>query len=574
MKLKKRYIIIPLVVILIILAGIVLLIKLDRDYQRKIIEQDEADYGNEYKNLEDSLSYYTENPDKIIYKPKMKDYFYVIDKNDEDYAHLLEVAEDRMSYSLLEVGDAFNVDSMDRIMSSGKNYIILDYDKEKYANIGVDDGTIPRPVVYKLLDDNRCARLFKYVIQFKKRYTMEKLQEMLGKTGFSRDDVNVEIASQEEINDGYTRIYSIDDFKRIANNPSGKYKLENDLDFTGDTLQFTMVNFTGELDGNRHMIKNITKNLATEDINRIAMFYTNKGTIKNLNIENINITSDKETNYPEGIIAQINEGTIENCTVSGNITITSEEFNNCVGGIVGNLFGGTIKDCVNRVNITCKSGTVGGISVYRAGGSIENCTNAGNLVGDNVNGICMEYIGTLSNCINIGNITASNIGSGMVTYNQGNIINCQNHGTITSEKGMAAGIAIYNNATIENCINEGQLTGCNIVAGIAGTNGDPNGATGTIIDCTSTDILTIQTATQYEQDILYIGGIVGNHILGNIEGCSFNGGIVVNTNKITYQGILAGAKSSKATIDTKNGYGHNYDFQTYYEEHWMETLND
>ena len=59
-------------------------------------------------------------------------------------------------------------------MSSGKNYIILDYDKEKYANIGVDDGTTPRPVVYKLLDDNRCARLFKYVTQFMKRYTMEE----------------------------------------------------------------------------------------------------------------------------------------------------------------------------------------------------------------------------------------------------------------------------------------------------------------------------------------------------------------------------------------------------------------
>lgn len=574
MKFKKRYIIIPLVVILIILAGIALLIKIDRDYQRKIIEQDEADYGNEYKNLKYSLSYYTENPDRIIYKPKMKDYFYVIDKNDEDYAHLLEAAEDRMSYSLINPEDAFNIDSIDKIMSSGKNYIILDYDKEKYANIGVDDGTIPRPVVYKLLDNNRCARLFKYVTQFMKRYTMEELEEMLGKTGFSRDDVNAETATQEEINDGYIRIYSIDDFKRIANNPSVKYKLSNDLDFTGDTLQFTMVNFTGELDGNGHTIKNITKNLATEDINRIAMFYTNKGTIKNLNIENINITSDKETSYPEGIIAQINEGIIENCTVSGNITITSEGFNNCVGGIVGNLFDGTIKNCVNRVNITCKSGTVGGISVYRAGGSIENCTNAGNLVGDNVNGICMEYAGTLANCTNIGNITASNIGSGMITYNQGNIINCQNHGTITSEKGMVAGIAIYNNATIENCVNEGQLTGCNIVAGIAGTNGDSNGATGTIINCTSTDIFTIRTAMQYEQDILYIGGIVGNHILGNIEGCNFSGGIVVNTNKTTYQGILAGAKSSKATIDTKTGYGHNYDFQTYYEEHWMETLND
>lgn len=202
MKFKKRYIIIPLVIILMILAGIVILIKLDRDYQRKIIEQDELSYGNEYLKLEEHLSYYKENPDRIIYKPKMKDYFYVVDKNDENYAHLLEVAEDRMSYSLMTpLTDDFQVDSMDRIMSSGKNYIILDYNKEKYSDIAVDDGTIPRPIVYKLLDDNRCARLFKYVTQFMKRYTMEELEEMLGKSGFSINDAVVEIQEQEEIND-------------------------------------------------------------------------------------------------------------------------------------------------------------------------------------------------------------------------------------------------------------------------------------------------------------------------------------------------------------------------------------
>lgn len=573
MKFKKRYIIIPLIVIFMIFAGIVIIIKLDRDYQKKVIDQEEAEYGNKYLKLEEHLSYYKENPDRIIYKPKMKDYFYVIDKNDENYAHLLEVAEDRMSYSLINPEDAFNVDSMDRIMSSGKNYIIFDYDKEKYANI-VDDGSMPKPIVYKLLDNNRCARLYQYVTQFMKRYTMKELEEMLGKTGFSINDAVKNPQVQQDIDDGYTIIYTIDDFRRIANNPSGKYKLANDLDLEGNTLLYTTTGFTGELDGNGHTIKNITKNLVKDATERIAMFYTNEGTIKNLNIENMNITSDKEVSYPEGIIAQVNKGTIENCTVSGNVTITSEAENNCMGGIVGSLYGGTIKDCVNNINITCPLGTVGGISVYCSGGTIENCTNKGNLVGSNVNGICMEYAGTLANCSNIGNITASNIGSGMVTYNQGKIINCQNHGTITSENGMVAGMAIYNYASIENCVNEGQLTGCNIVGGIAGTNGDSNGAIGTIINCKSADILTIKTATQYEQDILYIGGIVGNHILGNIENCNFNGGIVVKTNKTTYQGILAGAKSSKAEIDTKNGYGNNYDFQTYYDKHGMETLND
>lgn len=576
MNLKKRYIIIPLIIILIIIIGMAILIKIDRDYQREVIKQDEAGYGNDYRKLQGSLSYYTQNPDRIIYKPKMKDYFYVIDKNDEDYAHLLEVAEDRMTYSLTEMGDAFHVDSMDRIMSSGKNYIILDYDKEKYGNIGVDDGTMPRPVVYKLLDNNRCARLFKYVTQFMKRYTLEELEEMLGKTGFSINDAVIGDAQvQEDINDGYTRIYSIDDFRRIANNPSGKYKLVNDLDFNGGSMRLNAITFSGELDGAGHTIRNVGENDLGE-ISRIAMFYTNNGTIKNLNIENINvnIVADEDVNYQEGIFAQINQGTIENCTTSGNINIQSAESINFIGGIVGNLYDGTIRNCVNKVNITCSSGTVGGITAYRAGGIIENCTNEGNLTGSNVNGICMEYTGTLSNCVNKGKIVAESFASGLVTYNLSNMINCKNYGDIISNNNMVAGMAIYNYASIENCINQGNLSGSNIVAGITGTNGDSNGAEGIIKNCTSSGTITINTAKQYEQDLLYIGGIVGNHILGRIEESTFNGSLAVNTNKTTYKGNLAGAKSTKATIDVNQSYGYQYDFQTYYEEHWMETLRD
>ncbi len=573
MKLKKRYSIIPLLIILIILLGIGVCIKLDREYQRKIIEQDELDYGNEYLKLEERLSYYNQQPDRIIYKPKMKDYFYVIDKNDEDYTHMLEVTEDRMSHSLIDPGDAFNIDSMDRIMSSGKNYIILDYDKEKYMNITEDNGTTPKPVVYKLLDNNRCARLVKYVTQFRKRYSLEELEKILGKTGFSRDDVNLGTE-----NDGYTMIYTIDDFRRIANNPTGKYRLANDLNFNGESMLLNSGTFSGELDGNGHSIKNVGGN-SLEKTTRIAMFDANEGTIKNLNIENIhvNVITGKETAIQDGIFAKINLGTIENCTTSGNIYIQSEETTNYIGyigGIVGNLYGGKIFNCINKVNITCTYGAVGGITAYRAGGTIENCINEGNLTGSNVNGICMEYAGALSNCINKGKIVAENFASGLVTYNLSNMINCKNYGDVTSERGRVAGIAIYNYATIENCTNEGNLTGSNVVAGIAGTNGDPNGAEGIIRNSTSTGKIIINTAKQFEEEILYIGGIAGNHILGTIESCTFEGEMIVNTNKTTYKGILAGAKSTKATIDTNRGYGYNYGFETYYNEHAMETLRD
>ena len=573
MKFKKRYIIIPIVILLIILLGIVIFIKLDRDYQRKVIEQDEAEYGNEYLKLENSLSYYTGSPDRIIYKPKMKDYFYVFEKADEDYTHLLEVAEDRMCYSLMTpMTDDFHVDSMDRIMSSGKNYIILDYDKEKYANIGVDDGTTPRPVVYKLLDNNRCARLIRYLTQFRKRYRLEELEEMLGKTGFSRDDVN--ITDSEEMEDGYTKIYTIDDFRRISNNATGKYRLANDLNFNGESVQFTNVAFSGELDGNGHTIKNIRIDDESMISDTFSMFYQNQGTIKNVTFENIDIHITKELGYyPSGVICQRNAGTIENCSVTGNIVIEGNTMAS-VAGISGMITDGSIKNCISKVNIQNENGSVAGICDTWTGGTIESCINEGNLEGSTVIGICTEYRGTLQNCENKGNLIATSGATGIIIYNQGTIINCRNSGDITSENGLVSGIVTYNNGTIESCENTGNLTGANNVAGIANANGDANDITGGIKNSTSSGTITINTAKQYEQEILYIGGIAGNHILGKIEGCTFNGNIVVNTNKTTYKGNLAGAKSTKATIDTNNGHGYNYDFETYYNEHWMETLRD
>ena len=166
MKIKKRYIIIPIVIAILIVAigaGIVLL---DRISQKKQIEKDEKNYGNNYQKLNFDYTY-TEKPDRILYKPKERDVFYIFDKTDENYSHLLEVAEDRMYYSQ---ADDFNLtcftpDSMDRIMSSGENYIIFDYDTEKEQ----------KAIIFKFKDNNRLQRLVSYLCEFRKSYSREEL---------------------------------------------------------------------------------------------------------------------------------------------------------------------------------------------------------------------------------------------------------------------------------------------------------------------------------------------------------------------------------------------------------------
>ena len=158
MKFKKRYIIIPIVIaiLLVLLAGFIVL--LDRIAQKKQIQKDEAEYGNSYQKFTSII--YTQKPDRIIYKPKERDVFYQFDKTDENYEHLLEVAEDRMYYSEMEDVNktCFTPDSIDRIMSSGENYIIFDYNLESDQ----------KAIIYKLKDNNRLKRLVSYLCEFRK----------------------------------------------------------------------------------------------------------------------------------------------------------------------------------------------------------------------------------------------------------------------------------------------------------------------------------------------------------------------------------------------------------------------
>ena len=94
------------------------------------IEKDEADYGDNYQEFKTYNPYvYKKEPDRIYFKSSKIGAFYVFEKEDKNYEHLLEVIEDRMHYSVI---DDFNLncfapDSINTMMTSGENYIIFDY---------------------------------------------------------------------------------------------------------------------------------------------------------------------------------------------------------------------------------------------------------------------------------------------------------------------------------------------------------------------------------------------------------------------------------------------------------------
>ena len=184
----------------------------------------------------------------------------------------------------------------------------------------------------------------------------------------------------------------------------------------GETLPY-ISSFNGVFDGKGHTIKNI-KNLL--EYKHCILGSTNNGTIKNLNFE-IAIT----TTIFLGIVST-NEGTIENCTISGS-AITSQGDYRRFSGICAHNQDGIIIACVNNISVTQPEGdingtiTSGGICEQN-GGLIIGCINNGNISLVSANNAQYHVIA---------GIAANNKYSYYRTY-YGTIIACANTGTISS----------------------------------------------------------------------------------------------------------------------------------------------
>ena len=185
----------------------------------------------------------------------------------------------------------------------------------------------------------------------------------------------------------------------------------------GDTLPY-ISSFNGVFDGKGHTIKNI-KNLV--EYKHCILGSTNYGTIKNVNFD-IDIT----TEIFSGIVVSNNEGTIENCTISGS-AITSQGDYRRFSGICAHNQDGIIIACVNNISVTQPEGdingtiTSGGICEQN-GGLIIGCINNGNISLVSANNAQYHVIA---------GIAANNKYSYYRTY-YGTIIACANTGTISS----------------------------------------------------------------------------------------------------------------------------------------------
>ena len=188
--------------------------------------------------------------------------------------------------------------------------------------------------------------------------------------------------------------------------------LDTDIDLTGKdwTPIGTSVgnSYTGTFDGGGHTITGLT--VTTNDKN-VGLFghLNSAGTVKNVVMEGIQITSNQINGGSIGGVVGFSWGTIENCSVSGSVSGTVY-----VGGVVGAQWGGSITGCSS-------SATVKG-AVY-------------------VGGVAGQMNGNipLTACYATGNVTLEidpekNIaGGGLVGFNGGSsLLACYATGNVTS----------------------------------------------------------------------------------------------------------------------------------------------
>lgn len=250
-----------------------------------------------------------------------------------------------------------------------------------------------------------------------------------------------------EVPEGYIPIYTAEDLNNIRNNLSDKYVLMNDIDLSvyenWIPIGTNEEPFTGELDGNKHLIKSL-KIIQNEKENIYAGIFAHcqNSSIKNISINDFNIQTDSEKITAGIIAAIIKSSEISNCIVSGTINVNSSD-RIIVGGIIGTASENSIINrCKNLSNISTSMEYTKAISIY------NYC----------VGGIVGSSYATISECSNYGNIETNANGKenlylaaiqtgGITGIDFGEISNCYNTGDVSalgqSKKTMLGGIAGY-----------------------------------------------------------------------------------------------------------------------------------
>jgi hypothetical protein len=227
--------------------------------------------------------------------------------------------------------------------------------------------------------------------------------------------------------------------------------------------------FSGQLDGDGFEISNLTIDNPTGNYLGLFGYIEEDGFIQNLNLVNADISGDDIV----GGLAGVNNGTIENVSVSGAVNGSS-----FLGGLAG-LNGGAVLQSVSEVDVS-GSDRIGGLAGVNTGviqhsyaaGDVNGGSSAGGLTGwNNESGEILESYAS-------GNVSGQDRLGGLVGRNEGDASIVQSYalGNVSLSTifyGRAGGLIGTNTSTgsISEVYATGEVTGVSgDLGGLAGTN--------------------------------------------------------------------------------------------------------
>ena len=253
--------------------------------------------------------------------------------------------------------------------------------------------------------------------------------------------------------------------------------LTEDIDLKGE--QWTPIGywttFNGTFDGQDHTISNL-KHHGTEDDCYVGLFgYTEKATIKNLTINNVDLKLVANASWAGGHLGALVgnfEGTtvIENINITGDVKIDGDIEKNGAGRIGAVAGGGRIECNATFKNVHVKANegsfvkgnnSIGGIAGQLQGNiTIENCSTnidvtAGKFFAGGIVGLTSHYT-TFTNCHTSGNIA-------VVAGRAGNKVDLYRVGGIAGGWDDSATQALV----LEECSYTGEISGQSVDGTIA-----------------------------------------------------------------------------------------------------------
>ena len=258
------------------------------------------------------------------------------------------------------------------------------------------------------------------------------------------------VTEQEAIDAGYIIIKTPDDLQAMKDNLSGKYILMNDIDLSGYEWEavgsYTDGAFTGELNGNGYIIKNLTIN---NQENSQGFFGLVEGAnLQNIALENVYIYSEQGMALG-GLVGTCNGGSINNSYVTGKVAGYR-----AAGGLIGYVDSMSsdisVTNCYANIDINTSD------------------VSAGGLVGHvNTNG---TYNFTVSDSYSSGNISGTSQLGGLIGV--GGYININNCYSTAAISGILVGGligGIWGTSSLSNCYARNQNLQGNFIGGLFGS---------------------------------------------------------------------------------------------------------